>query len=339
MEGIEDSRKRTSTRRLAPPPRPRARQWGPAAVAALCVAVMAIVATAWFEASSDSRPAQTEVCETSADCGAAVPVRDCGAAIPARERGAGVPARAGEAQASSAEPTSAEWAAKILSDWRTLLTCKDRVARPGEWEELRHYSFAALKKLGPDAAVALEHAALDGAEALVVRTTALEALSEVDSDHGVETALVLVQPSQPVSLRTAAILALIPPRDDRVLTVLEGVLAERTFDGRYLAATALGRRRDAEAIPTLERALTSDPSVTVRCHAAAALADLRDPQAWEPLARALRGEASSTVRERIAAALACLDPVRSAPLLQELAGGDASPGVRRTASALLSPGR
>ncbi|MBI3098722.1 MAG: HEAT repeat domain-containing protein [Planctomycetes bacterium] len=239
----------------------------------------------------------------------------------------------------SAEPTPAEWAGKVLSDWRSHFARDEASVGPGEWDELRFHSFAALKRLGPESAAVLERAALDTTESLMVRTTALEALSEVDPVRAVEPALTLVQPSQPVPLRTAALLALIPPRDDRVLPALEGVLAERTFEGRYLAASALGRRRDAEAIPALERALTSDPSVTVRCHAAAALGDLGDERAWAILEGALGSDPSPQVRERLAATMAHLDLDRAVAVLHGIEIEDPSPDVRRTAALLLSPTR
>lgn len=340
MDDVTRIRRGSATRRLSP--LRRSVSWAPFAIGTLCgavgvIVVLAIVGQTSVGPSGESgvAPSATQSADT---CG-----RPDATGQTHEGRGQAPAPRSSDAAraevCATPEPTPAEWAGKILSDWRAQLARTDGAARPEDWEMLRVQSLAALRRLGAGTAGPLQRAALDPAESLVVRTAALEGLVHVDPTLGVETALTLVQPSQPVPLRTASILAMIGPKDDRILPALGSVIADSRFDGRYLAAYALGRRREAEAIPMLEGALSSDPSVTVRCHAAAALGDLGDGRAWDPLLRALQAESSPAVRERIAAALALLDTDRALTVLQGLERDDPSPGVRRAASVLLSPAR
>lgn len=83
------------------------------------------------------------------------------------------------------------------------------------------------------------------------------------------------------------------------------LIGDRSEKVRVQAALVLGRKREARATSFLVRALTDDPSATVRAMAAKALGDIGNSDARAAL-EAATGDASPWVRRHAAAALELL---------------------------------
>lgn len=91
---------------------------------------------------------------------------------------------------------------------------------------------------------------------------------------------------------------------------------------RWFAAQALGRQKDARAVPPLRKAL-SDADGGVRIHAALALGELAAAESAEDLAALLAGDPDAGVRKAAAVALGALPGEGSrSPLVQGLSDAD-----------------
>ncbi|WP_143162808.1 HEAT repeat domain-containing protein, partial [Couchioplanes caeruleus] len=170
-------------------------------------------------------------------------------------------------------------------------------------EQTRAAAAAALASVGHRDAIDQVMEALVKDESAVVRLACAATLGRLRARQAVGVlAGALSDPAGPV--RAGAARALGALADSRtVAPLIRALEVEHDYDALAAIASALGRLRNAEAVPGLVMALT-ETSLNVRMDACRALGEIRDPAAIPALARrladhvgAVRGEALKALGE------------------------------------------
>jgi HEAT repeat protein len=155
---------------------------------------------------------------------------------------------------------------------------------------------------------------------------------------------VRVHPGVPIPSRSAADapgaipLARISAQNQALpsdLAILLALLEMEDPGIREHAATALGKRGDARAVPPLVFVLTQDPDARVREHAATALGRLGDGRARLSLVGTMRNDPDPVVREHAVEAVGRMGSGESSDALLETMHGRRVDRMRRWAAEVL----
>jgi HEAT repeat protein len=184
---------------------------------------------------------------------------------------------------------------------RTAAFLLDYYQNRGPGDETRREIVVALGDTGSKEAVSfLSTLARNTGERATLRMAALEALSKVSNDDGLDAVIEAVSSSDP-NIRSSAVAALGPFFGEAVDNAILDAFRDSYFRTRIGAATAAGQRRLESAVPYLRYRAENDEVPQVRDEAIKALGAINNAEAMGILDM-LFSERKNSDRVRIAAA-------------------------------------
>jgi len=184
---------------------------------------------------------------------------------------------------------------------RTAAFLLDYYQNRGPGDETRREIVVALGETGSKEAVSfLSALAKNTSERAALRMAALEALSKVSSDEGLDAVIEAVSSSDP-NIRSSAVAALGPYSGELVDNTILEAFRDSYYRTRIGAATAAGQRRLESAVPYLRYRAENDEVPQVRDEAIKALGAINNAEAMGILDM-LFSERRNSDRVRIAAA-------------------------------------
>jgi HEAT repeat protein len=184
---------------------------------------------------------------------------------------------------------------------RTAAFLLDYYHNRGPGDETRREIVVALGETGSKEAVSfLSALAKNTSERAALRMAALEALSKVSSDEGLDAVIEAVSSSDP-NIRSSAVAALGPYSGELVDNTILEAFRDSYYRTRIGAATAAGQRRLESAVPYLRYRAENDEVPQVRDEAIKALGAINNAEAMGILDM-LFSERRNSDRVRIAAA-------------------------------------
>ena len=184
---------------------------------------------------------------------------------------------------------------------RTAAFLLDYYNNRGPGDETRREIVIALGETGSKEAVSfLSTLAKNSGERAALRMAALEALSKVSNDDGLDAVIEAVSSSDP-NIRSSAVAALGPFSGELVDNAILDAFRDSYFRTRIGAATAAGQRRLESAVPYLRYRAENDEVPQVRDEAIKALGAINNAEAMGILDM-LFAEKKNSDRVRIAAA-------------------------------------
>ena len=184
---------------------------------------------------------------------------------------------------------------------RTAAFLLDYYQNHGPNDENKREIVVALGETGSKEAVSfLSALAKNSGERATLRMAALEALSKVSNDDGLEAVIEAVSSSDP-NIRSSAVAALGPFSGELVDNAILDAFRDSYFRTRIGAATAAGQRRLESAVPYLRYRAENDEVPQVRDEAIKALGAINNAEAMGVLDM-LFTERRNSDRVRIAAA-------------------------------------
>jgi len=184
---------------------------------------------------------------------------------------------------------------------RTAAFLLDYYHNRGPGDETRREIVVALGETGSKEAVSfLSTLAKNTSERAALRMAALEALSKVSSDEGLDAVIEAVSSSDP-NIRSSAVAALGPYSGELVDNAILEAFRDSYYRTRIGAATAAGQRRLESAVPYLRYRAENDEVPQVRDEAIKALGAINNAEAMGILDM-LFSERRNSDRVRIAAA-------------------------------------
>jgi HEAT repeat protein len=184
---------------------------------------------------------------------------------------------------------------------RTASFLLDYYHNRGPGDETRREIVVALGETGSKEAVSfLSALAKNTSERAALRMAALEALSKVSSDEGLDAVIEAVSSTDP-NIRSSAVAALGPYSGEQVDNAILEAFRDSYYRTRIGAATAAGQRRLESAVPYLRYRAENDEVPQVRDEAIKALGAINNAEAMGILDM-LFSERRNSDRVRIAAA-------------------------------------
>ena len=184
---------------------------------------------------------------------------------------------------------------------RTAAFLLDYYHNRGPGDETRREIVVALGETGSKEAVSfLSALAKNTSERAALRMAALEALSKVSSDEGLDAVIEAVSSTDP-NIRSSAVAALGPYSGEQVDNAILEAFRDSYYRTRIGAVTAAGQRRLESAVPYLRYRAENDEVPQVRDEAIKALGAINNAEAMGILDM-LFSERRNSDRVRIAAA-------------------------------------